>query len=126
MPEWIERIVSTWDFGHIVMWIGGPGFAVWYAMHQTKVVAPRRDRQFLAEIGALRKNQEQIVEKFTEELRSQREEHHRLMREMREHHRQDLAAFWQELKAENKTRHDDTMRLIEVISELRERSKGQP
>lgn len=125
MLDWIREQTSTWSFTQIFCWIGGPGFSIWYAMHITRVVMPRRDRQFLNEIAALRKNQENIVEKFTEELRLQREENLQLMSEMRLHHREDMATFWQELKAENKTRHEDTMRLIQVIGELRaERMKG--
>lgn len=119
MWEWFDHVASTWDLKNLFMWVAGPGFAVWYAMHTTRVVMPRRDRQFLAEIASLRKAQETIVQKFTEELRFQREENQQLMAEMRKHHREDLATFWTELKAENRVRHDDTLRLIQVITELK-------
>lgn len=120
MTDWfshvLQAVLSNTD--KVVLWVAGPGFAVWYAFHTTRVTIPNLIASFTQQIDEQRLAQQEIARGFADELNRQREENYSLMSEMRTHHREDLKVFWRELKDENRARHEDTLRMERAIAAL--------
>lgn len=118
--DWIHNAIQILlaNADKVVLWAAGPGFAVWYAFHTTRVTIPGLIDAFTQQLDQQRIAQQDIARGFADELNRQREENYSLMSEMRSHHREDLKVFWRELKDENRARHEDTLRMERAIAAL--------
>lgn len=100
LADFPTSVPTDGTIGALIGTMAGGGFSLWYGWFTTTKTLPQKDAEHRTSIR-------EIVDKFDESLT-----------QLREQHREDLQAFWAELKEERAARRADTLQIVEALRRL--------